>query len=236
MLFCAPLTLLLAGVMQIAYAAWPPGQGRSMAGAPHGGKRRGDHAGWPSLPADILLHIAALVTDADVHVMACASASWRDALNRDIHSMSFTWAARDPRHGHVCAVCAPACLSSCISQRLGACSASCAASPVDDQAWQQESRCCFLLRGLKVGMPAGERCSAGSCCDVHKPAHCGAAPRNPSAGRGSRGPRSRKRAPPEGTQGLRHHPRHAVSPCVLSALTSPSSAIRSCRAPCCHAS
>ncbi|CAL5223987.1 g6599 [Coccomyxa viridis] len=89
---------------QIAYAAWPPSGARSEAGKPRGSKHRQDYPGWPSLPADILLQVAALVPDADVHVMACASASWRDALNRDIHSMSFTWAARDPRHGHVCAV------------------------------------------------------------------------------------------------------------------------------------
>ena len=88
---------------QIAFSAWPPRTGKSASVTP-GMKRRGDLPGWPSLPADILLQIAALLPDADIHVMACASSAWRDALNRDVHSMSFSWAARDPRHGHVCAV------------------------------------------------------------------------------------------------------------------------------------
>ncbi len=118
-----PTAFLIASVaLQIAYAAWPPSAARSGAGGPRGSKYRVDLAGWPSLPADILLQVAALVPDADVHVMACASASWRDALNRDIHSMSFTWAARDPRHGHVCAVRAPSYLSYCfLSTTVHAC-------------------------------------------------------------------------------------------------------------------
>ena len=86
---------------QIAFAAWPP---RRRLGGTCGAKRRGDLPGWASLPADILLQVAALVLDADIHAMACASASWRDVLNRDVRCMSFSWAARDPRHARVCAV------------------------------------------------------------------------------------------------------------------------------------
>ena len=86
---------------QIAFAAWPP---MRRLGGKWGAKRRVDLPGWASLPADILLQVSALVPDADIHVMACASASWRDVLNRDVRCMSFSWAARDPRHPHACAV------------------------------------------------------------------------------------------------------------------------------------
>ena len=87
---------------QIAFAAWPPRRRLGTCGA----KRRGDLPGWASLPADILLQVAALVPDADIHVMACASLSWRDVLNRDVRCMSFSWAARDPRHTQADAVSA----------------------------------------------------------------------------------------------------------------------------------
>ena len=84
-----------------------------------------------------------MLPDADIHVMACASASWRDALSRDIRSMSFTWAARDPRNGHLCAVraCSIAVTCSCFDQ-----SAACSILPLAICAHN------FLLTYLFAGM------------------------------------------------------------------------------------
>ena len=167
-----------------------------------------DHAGWPSLPADILLQVAALVPDADVHVMACASASWRDALNRDIHSMSFTWAARDPRHGHVCAVRSPH------VSRLW-CPALCSfwcvpiQSHLDRMHTRGCSHACSRSKLLKLAVwrytaPAGEWSGTGSCCDVPEPAHCGAAPRNSPTRQSPDSTCSCKWVTPEGAHGPWH--------------------------------
>ncbi|CAK0737833.1 hypothetical protein CVIRNUC_000955 [Coccomyxa viridis] len=101
---------------QIAFASWPPSKDCSNTRCALGSTSA--QAGWHNLPSDILLQIAAMLPDADIHVMACASASWRDALNRDIRSMAFTWAARDPRNGHLCAVNGVVHGAACIFQNL----------------------------------------------------------------------------------------------------------------------
>lgn len=80
--------------VQIAFAGWPMRK-RALLG--RWGSQQlpgpGQAGGWTGLTPDLLLAIAALLQDRDLHVMACVCAAWRDALDAGTSTLSFAWTA-----------------------------------------------------------------------------------------------------------------------------------------------
>ena len=78
---------------QIAFAGWPLRK-RALLG--RWGSQQllgpGQAGGWTGLTPDLLLSVAELLRDRDVHVMACVCAAWRNVLDSGTSALSFAWA------------------------------------------------------------------------------------------------------------------------------------------------